>query len=220
MKEKQLGILKSELGLEFSKEVCKKINAWERLFLDYNSHTNLMSKGDLSFLFEKHIFDSLAICKYKNFDRIAGGKMAGDALKILDVGTGGGFPGLILAVCFENIDVTAVDSISKKINFIDLAVRELGLKNIKPICGRVENLVPQNVDIITSRAVGKMAEIYKNSQQHLKLGGKFIFYKADPKVYEGEIKELQACAGKKISPEIINYELHTQEKHKRTLVVI
>lgn len=250
MNDMQLEILKNELGLELSPSICEKLEAHQKLFLEYSSHTNLMSKGDLALLFEKHIFDSLAIFKYKGFARAAGGETAGGALvapvgispqgldcptspsngsacgsthgsafKILDVGTGGGFPGLILAICFENIEVIAVDSIAKKINFIDLAARELGLKNIKPIRARTEELPPQNADIITSRAVGSMLEIYKNSCQHLKQAGEFIFWKASPEVYRAEIKELQAFLKRKIDPKTIAYNLPTPEAHKRTLIV-
>lgn len=219
MNDVQLGILKNELGLELSPSICEKFEAHKKLFLEYSSHTNLMSKGDSALLFEKHIFDSLAIFKHKGFACATGGEMAGSAFKILDVGTGGGFPGLILAICFENIEVIAVDSIAKKINFIDLAARELGLKNIKPIRARTEELPPQNVDIITSRAVGSMLEIYKNSHQHLKNGGEFIFWKASPEVYEAEIKELQTFLRRKIAPKTITYNLPTPEAHNRTLII-
>jgi len=224
MKEAQLDILKSELGLELSPDTREKFGVWEKLFLDYNSHTNLMSKGDLALLFEKHIFDSLVLTLAGCFGAAgavaaSGGIKAGAPLKILDVGTGGGFPGLILAICFENIEVIAVDSTAKKINFINLAARKLGLKNIKPICARVEALAPQNVDIITSRAVGSMLKIYQDSYYHLKPQGKFIFYKADPRVYETEIQELQAFLGTAYAPKIINYILPTSEAHTRVLVI-
>ena len=211
MNKLQLETLKNELGLELSSEVIEKFSVYEKLFLDYNSHTNLMSKGDLALLFEKHIFDSLAFVLTKSQD----GKK-----KILDIGTGGGFPSLVLAICFENLEIVAVDSIAKKINFIALATKELDLKNIKPVCSRSENLSPQGVDIITSRAVGKMVEIYKNSKIHIKKGGKFVFYKADPKVYKSEIVELQSLLGQKINPKVIKYALPTPELHARALIIV
>lgn len=228
MNEKQLLILKNEFNLELPSEVVKKFEIYNKLFLDYNSHTNLMSKGDLELLFEKHIFDSLAILKYENFNSYLNDSKV--RKKILDVGTGGGFPSLILAICFENLEITGVDSICKKINFINLAIKELGLKNLKTICGRVEDVEPQNVDIITSRAVGKIGDIFKNSIKHIKPDGEFIFYKATPEIYEKEIEELKNLdyAGfnnnlfKKFiknPPNIVNYTLPTKEKHKRTLLV-
>lgn len=211
MNNEQQQILKNNLNLTLTKELVEKFNIYSKLFLEYNAHTNLMSKGDLALLFEKHIYDSLAILKYDNFD-------TQKSQKILDVGCGGGFPSLILAICFENLQIIGVDSVAKKIKFIQLAAGELGLKNITAIANRVETLPPQGVDIITSRAVGKMRDIWTNSKIHLKAGGEFIFYKGCPKVYNEEIIELKKnCKFK--SQKIVNYELPTKEKHPRTLVI-
>lgn len=211
MNEKQQQILKNNLNLTLTAELIEKFDAYSKLFLEYNSHTNLMSKGDLALLFEKHIYDSLAILKYENFN-------PKKHQKILDVGCGGGFPSLILAICFENIQIIGVDSVGKKIKFIQMTAEKLGLKNIVAITSRVEGLAPQNVDVITSRAVGKMRNIWDNSKTHLKRGGEFIFYKGCPKVYNEEIIELKKNYKFK-SQKIVNYELPTEEKHPRTLVI-
>ena len=78
--------------MELSSDIKNDLENWEKLFIEYNSHTNLMSKNDINVLFEKHVFDSLAINLWEGFK---------NSKVILDVGTGGGFPSVILAICFK-----------------------------------------------------------------------------------------------------------------------
>lgn len=218
MNDAQIEILKSEFDYEPPCDVIEKFKIYTQLFLDYNEHTNLMSKGDLELLFEKHIFDSLGILKY--WSALGQKNALPQKAKILDVGTGGGFPSLILAICFENLEIIGVDSVGKKINFINLAKKELGLQNLSTICDRVENTPPLNANIITSRAVGKISDIFKNSIKHCTKAGVFVFYKAKKEVYEQEIRELNGGFGKKFNePQIIPYTLPTREKHERALLI-
>ncbi|GBF22783.1 16S rRNA (guanine527-N7)-methyltransferase [Candidatus Gastranaerophilus sp. (ex Termes propinquus)] len=208
MNKEQAEILKTELGLEFSPLVHDKLERWEKLFREFNSHTNLMSKGDVEKLFEKHVFDSLALVKCPAFKPY-------EPLTTLDIGTGGGFPSVILAICFENVHVTAADSIVKKINFLNLIKKEFDLKNLVPIASRVEDLPPQNVDFILSRATARLSKLVELSKKHMRPGTKLLLHKA--KTAQEELLEL-GNLGKRAK--IFNYTLPLPEKHTRCLILI
>lgn len=205
MQTEQLRIFKREFDYMPSREVINALDKWLLLFKEYNSHTNLISKNDMEFIFEKHVFDSLGILKYKSFN-------FNENLKILDFGTGGGFPSVILSICFRNLKIIANDSIGKKIRFIEIIKNELKLENLIPIQERVENLPPQNADFVLSRAVGKTKDVYKLTKKHLKKEGKIILYKG--KNVQEELKDFKQNA------ELIKYNLPTHEKHERYLVII
>lgn len=101
-------------------------------FLNQNAKLNLISKNDEKFLWEKHIFDSLSIEKF--FEKYGKGKT------LLDIGTGGGFPSVPIALKYPEIEVYALDSIRKKINAIENIKKELNIQNLHPICDRAENI--------------------------------------------------------------------------------
>ena len=115
------------------------------VFLAQNAKLNLISKNDEKYLWEKHIFDSLSIEKFFNTIDITG-------MRLLDIGTGGGFPAVPVALAYPTLEVFALDSIRKKINAIEAIKEELEIKNLHPICDRAEN-IKERFDIVTSRAV-------------------------------------------------------------------
>lgn len=181
-------------------------------FLEQNSKLNLISKNDEKFLWEKHIFDSLAIEKF--FE-----KYQFEVKNLLDFGTGGGFPAVPIALAYPKIDVTAMDSIRKKINAITAIKEELKISNLTPLCGRVETL-DEKFDLITSRAVANLGKIVEYAMPRLKKDGYFIAYKS-VKAQE-EIEEAKPIL-KKLKAEIVDiiqYDLPLQENHTRNLVVI
>ena len=108
-------------------------NEYTKVFLNQNSKLNLISKNDEKFLWEKHIFDSLAIEKF--FEKY---KPSGS--KLLDIGTGGGFPSVPTALAYPEIEVFALDSIRKKVNAIENIKAVLNIKNLHTICDRAENI--------------------------------------------------------------------------------
>lgn len=149
-------------------------NDYMKAFLKQNSKLNLISKNDEKLLWEKHVFDSLAIEKF--FDKY---KFSLDEKEItlLDFGTGGGFPAVPISLAYPNIKVTAMDSIRKKINAISAIKEELNIRNLTPLCGRVETL-EKKFDIITSRAVANLGKIVEYAIPRLKNDGYFIAYKS------------------------------------------
>ena len=182
-------------------------------FLEENSKVNLISKNDEKFLFEKHIFDSLAIDKFFTWFKPNG------EIKLLDIGTGGGFPSVPIALTYNNIEVFALDSIRKKINAIENIKQKLNIKNLHTICDRAENL-NEKYDIITCRAVAPLKIIVKYAIPLLKDNGYFIAYKS-VKASE-EIEDAKNIL-KKLNAKIINvfeYDLPLKENHVRNLIII
>ncbi len=180
-------------------------------FLNQNAKLNLISKNDEKFLWEKHIFDSLAIEKF--FEKYAKGKT------LLDIGTGGGFPSVPIALMYPEIEVYALDSIRKKINAIENIKAELNIQNLHTICDRAEN-VKQKFDIITSRAVATLDKICGYALPLLKKDGYFVAYKslrAQEEIAEAE-KTLKKYKAEII--DVIEYDLPLEENHTRNLIVI
>jgi len=197
-----------KLNIHITSELENEFEIWKKEFLEYNSHTNLMSKGDSEFLFEKHVFDSLAINLWDGFK---------NSKKILDVGTGGGFPSVILAIFFKDKKIIANDSRIKKINFIKHIKEKLKLSNLEIIYSRIEEAEPLDVDLIVSRAVGRISDIYELSKKHIKNNTKFLIYKS--KSTDSEIEEFKNKY--KIAKfQIIPYKLPLKENFERNLVVM
>lgn len=204
----RIDILEKELNLKLDSKTIDKLDLWEKYFIEYNSHTNLMSKNDTAILFEKHVFDSLAIFKWEKFK---------NNKTILDVGTGGGFPSVILAIVNPDVKIIANDSRIKKINFIKEIKEKLNLNNLEISYSRIEEENKLNVDLITSRAVGKMIDVWELSKKHLKKNGYFVIYKA--KLLNEEIEEFNS-KHKNPNFEIIKYNLPLNEQYERNLIIL
>ena len=187
-------------------------NEYIKTFLNQNAKLNLISKHDEKFLWEKHIFDSLSIEKF--FE-----KHTFYPKTLLDIGTGGGFPSVPIALAFPNIEVYGLDSIRKKINAIENIKSELNIQNLNTICDRAEN-IKDKFDIITSRAVAPLKVITDYAIPLLNKNGYFIAYKSIRT--EEEIKEAQSILKKFNSKviDIIKYDLPLKENHTRNLIII
>ncbi|MGD9327472.1 MAG: 16S rRNA (guanine(527)-N(7))-methyltransferase RsmG [Cyclobacteriaceae bacterium] len=135
---------------ELSDNQADLINKLGPLYISWNQRINLISRKDIESLYGRHILHSMAIARFIQFK-------AGS--KVLDVGTGGGFPGIPLAICFPDVEFTLLDSIGKKVKVVEDIRQELNLKNVKTLCERVENLT-EKYDFITARAVTKITPFY------------------------------------------------------------
>lgn len=181
-------------------------------FLTENSKLNLISKNDEKFLWEKHIYDSLSIEYF--FE-----KYGKNYKTLLDFGTGGGFPSVPLALAYSELEVTALDSIRKKINAVEALKQQLKINNLTTICDRVENITGM-FDIVTSRAVASLDKIVEYALPHLNKDGYFVAYKSR-KVQEeidGARKSLKKYNAEVI--DVIEYDLPLDENHTRNLVII
>ncbi|MGA9213468.1 16S rRNA (guanine(527)-N(7))-methyltransferase RsmG [Kaistella sp.] len=137
----------------------------EQLYQEWNEKINVISRKDMDSLYEKHILHSLGIAKIMEF---------APNTKVLDIGTGGGFPGIPLAILFPEVQFTLVDSIGKKITVVKEVSEGIGLKNITAIHGRAENVKDQ-FHFVVSRAVTQMPVFLRW------LKGKFLKEQINPK---------------------------------------
>ena len=194
-----------------------KINSdftnYKKAFLEENAKHNLISKNDEKFLYEKHIYDSLGIKLFLEKYKIS-------HAEILDIGCGGGFPCLPIAIEFPDLKITGIDSIRKKINSIESIKNKLELENIELICDRVENLKSKKYDIIISRAVAEMSKISEYAIPLLKKNGYFIAYKSKKALEElDNAKSVLNRLNAKVI-DIIEYTLPLDEIYERNLVCI
>ena len=206
-------ILKEKLNLELDDCTLEEFQKYTELFCEYNEHTNLMSKNDVKVLFEKHIFDSLALWLFLKENKIQ---------NMLDLGTGGGFPSLPIAIAFKNISVVAMDSIQKKLKFIDNVKEKLNLKNIKTLCKRAENVENEeknSFDIVTTRAVSALKNLFAYSVPYIKKNGFFVAFKS--KNYQEELNDAKNIINKSNMKlvKIIDYNLPLDENFERKLLV-
>ena len=146
-----------------------------RLSLEWNEKINITAITDPDEFLEKNIMDSLAIVGSDVIER---------AERIMDLGTGGGYPGLPLAMNYPDKDFVLVDSVSKKLKVIDDICERLAIKNVKTIHGRVEDLgrekdLREGFDLVVSRAVANMSTLAEYALPFVKIGGCFAAYKTE-----------------------------------------
>lgn len=186
---------------------------YKRVFLEENSKRNLISKNDEKFLFEKHIYDSLGIKLFFEKYNI-------HSAKILDIGCGGGFPCVPLAIEYPEFKITGIDSIKKKIDAINEIKNQLELDNLSTICDRVENIKGQKFDVITSRAVADLSKIAEYALPLLKHNGYFVAYKSRKTQEEiGNATKILKRYNAEVKV-ILTYTLPMEEVYVRNLVVI
>lgn len=149
---------------EFSDEQLRQFKMLEPLYKEWNEKINVISRKDIDGLYEKHVLHSLSIAAV--FDPIAIGFT--DDMEIMDLGTGGGFPGIPLAIYFPNVKFHLVDSIGKKLKVIEAIANEIGLKNITTQHCRAEEIKNRKFDFVISRAVAPLKDLWSWSKPLLK----------------------------------------------------
>lgn len=181
--------------------------------IEWNKNINLTAITEEKEIIKKHFIDSLTIFKYLNSND-----------KIIDVGTGAGFPGIPLKIADETFDITLLDSLNKRILFLDNVIEKLKLKNIKTIHSRVEDAAinPQyreKYDIATSRAVAQLNVLLEYLLPLVKVGGKCICMKGGnvEEELENSKKALEILGGK--VEKIESFELPNSDI-KRNIIII
>lgn len=154
-----------------------ELNIYENLLLDYNKNINLIGKNTESNFFETHILDSLSIVPIKEYQ---------NAKNIIDLGTGGGLPGIPLAIHSKDKHFTLVDARNKKIKVLDEIIKQMKIENIKTIWSRFEDLKSEykKYDVAVSRAVKNIKDITQLSLPFIKKGGALILYKTAKEIEE------------------------------------
>lgn len=151
-------IIKKYFG-QLNKLQCQQLEALESLYREWNERINVISRKDMDALYERHVLHALSIAKVLSFD---------EGIQVMDIGTGGGFPGIPLAILFPKTHFVLADSIAKKIKVVQEITLAIELKNTTVFNGRAEEWKGEKFDLTISRAVAPLAKLCKWSQKVLK----------------------------------------------------
>lgn len=204
-----------DIDLKFDEDKYAKFIKYKEMIQEWNKKINLTAIDEDEEIIKKHFIDSMKVCK---FDKML---LFG---KILDVGTGGGFPGIPLKIINPNCKITLLDSLNKRIKFLNEVIKELNLKDINAIHGRAEDFATQveyreQFDAVVSRAVANMTVLSEFCLPYVKVGGYFVALKG-PSIDEemAEAKKAISILGGKIE-QIIDVTIEGSDL-KHNLVVI
>lgn len=136
---------------DFTPEQLEQFKALDPLYKEWNQKINVISRKDIDGLYEKHVLHSLSIAAAFEFEA---------GMQIMDLGTGGGFPGVPLAIFFPQVQFHLVDSIAKKLKVIEAIVQGIGLKNVTTQHTRAEDIKNRKFDYIVSRAVAPLKDLW------------------------------------------------------------
>ncbi len=179
--------MKSDLDLSEFLSDCKQFNialsddsleqliTYYELLNEWNKVMNLTAITDFEGVFKKHFIDSLSIAQILDFNK---------DINVIDIGTGAGFPGLVLKIAFPNIRITLLDSLNKRITFLSEVVSSLKLKDVNLLHGRAEDvakdkLYRETYDLAVSRAVANLSTLSEYCLPFVKTGGYFVSYKSE-----------------------------------------
>ena len=165
----------TKLGVEVTDEKMAKLDTYLSYLQEYNNHTNLTAITKENDIYLMHFYDSLTICYQIDLNRV---------IALLDIGSGAGFPGLVLKIFFPNLNITLLDSNNKKTTFLQNVTKLLKLENVEIINDRVENLAKNRLNyycVVTARAVTNMCILTELALPLVKENGYFIAMKGSNK---------------------------------------
>ena len=197
-----------ELNIEVTEEKINKLDKFSELLIDWNNKINLTRIVEKEEDYLKHFYDSLTIVKEVNLNEIN---------TLCDVGTGAGFPGIVLKIFYPHLKITLVDSLLKRVNYLNTIIKDLELNDIVAIHARGED-VKEKFDIVTSRAVANIEKLVTYTMHLTNKNGKLVALKGDiDKELTEDVK--RKLERKYIIEKINKFELPIEES-KRSLVIL
>lgn len=197
-----------QLNVDLTEEKLEKLNKFYNLLIEWNKKINLTRIEEEEEVYLKHFYDSLTIAKAVDLSEIK---------TLCDIGTGAGFPGIVLKIFYPNLKITLIDSLKKRVNYLNEIIKDLEIDNIEAIHVRGEDYKGQ-YDVVTSRAVANIEKLLGYTMHLVSPTGIFIAMKGDIE------KELTPDVKKKIEKkykiEKIEKFLLPKENSNRSLVVI
>lgn len=162
-------------GIRLNERQLLQFQKYYEMLIEWNEKINLTAITDFDEVLKKHFLDSISIGRLLNQD---------ESVSILDIGTGAGFPGIPIKIAFPGVKVTLLDSLNKRINFLNEVIQELELDNICALHGRAEDFAKkkemrEQFDFCVSRAVANLSSLSEFCLPYVKVGGSFISYKSE-----------------------------------------
>lgn len=178
-----------KINITLSNKQVEQFLKYYELLVEWNSFMNLTAITDFDEVCKKHFVDSVSLIKAMDLTK---------EMSVIDIGTGAGFPGIPLKIVFPNLKITLLDSLNKRIKFLDTVIEELALANINTLHGRAEDFAKpgklrETYDLCVSRAVANLSTLSEYCLPYVKVGGFFISYKSE------KIEEESEAAKKAIS---------------------
>ena len=201
-----------KINIELTQKQLDQLERYYELLVEWNEKINLTNITEKEQVYLKHFYDSLTISKVIDFNNID---------NLCDIGTGAGFPGLVLKIVFPNLKVTLVDSLNKRINFLNEVINELNLNEITTVHSRAEEFAKQNIekfDIVTARAVAHLSILLEYSIPMVKINKYFVAMKANINEELEESKNSLKILNSKII-QIEKFKLPIEESN-RTIIKI
>lgn len=165
----------TSLGVTLSEQQIKQFIQYYEMLVEWNQVMNLTAITEYDDVMKKHFVDSVSLIKAYDVNKSA---------TVIDVGTGAGFPGLALKIAYPNLQVTLLDSLNKRINFLNAVIEKLGLTGVDTVHGRAEDFAKpdklrEKFDLCVSRAVANLSTLSEYCLPFVKQGGLFISYKSE-----------------------------------------
>jgi len=167
-----------KLNIELTDDMLDKLEKYYELLVEWNEKINLTAITDKSDVYLKHFYDSLTLCKVINLNEVD---------NLCDIGTGAGFPGIVLKICFPHLKITLIDALNKRINFLKIVCENLGLIDVEFIHTRAEEYAIKNrdiFDVVTARAVAPLNILLEYCIPLVKKGKYFIALKGNENISE------------------------------------